>query len=502
MTHGLVLAKDTGAKNRLPEVKSGQANAQNSGLHSEQRFQHLLDVVSSPKAADVPAKGSLHQASFQGDATLASVFKVPLDKETKSAAGRGLKQALSSAASINPRQNHPSISTQPGAVKIQSTETDAASGHGAKNTPDVKNASRSHTDGLSVEHKGQPLFGFFLIPIAGDSQFPLAFHNKTALTEGSATAVQGTEARTSSRTAKSRITAKIEIAAKAETTPRTETAGRTSLRFQTQMLGAFPGRHTTPGNGTSQQQKLVHQGQAGPDGVSVNAVQHEHETGLTIAGLPVQKVVLIANTEQVPKTAQMSALVHGGKIAAPVPAGKHHAKRPISVPAAVGNGSGQQVPTLTGPSFSSSSQAVHIQDTQVYHQFASMIAQQVQTGSQTLHVQVHPQGLGSVTVIVGQQNQGLSIQLSATNPATAAWLQQESAQLTQALQSAGVHLANLQVGVSQQQAQSQTEGRSGQRKGSKTPEPGRIRGVVQEAVQAKPVVSVLDARQSTISLRA
>lgn len=94
---------------------------------------------------------------------------------------------------------------------------------------------------------------------------------------------------------------------------------------------------------------------------------------------------------------------------------------------------------------------LNIQGANLYNNFAALVQHQVANQVQTLQVQVHPQGLGSITVSVTHQMQGLAVQVTATNPATAAWLQQDATQLLQAVQAAGLQVSTVNVGLTGQQ---------------------------------------------------
>jgi|GEM_PF-5672355 len=87
--------------------------------------------------------------------------------------------------------------------------------------------------------------------------------------------------------------------------------------------------------------------------------------------------------------------------------------------------------------------------------FSQLLQSQIQNGVQNIQVKVYPEGLGSVLVSVHHGETGVAIQVMASNPATAAWLQQDSGQLLQSLQSAGVQVASVHVGTNPQQDGSQ-----------------------------------------------
>lgn len=105
-------------------------------------------------------------------------------------------------------------------------------------------------------------------------------------------------------------------------------------------------------------------------------------------------------------------------------------------------------------------------DDDANQKFGSLLAAHASssTGSQTLTVQVHPQGLGSLTVTVAHSEAGLSLQIQASNVQTAQWLQTETGRLTQAVESAGLPVSGLQVSVSG----GNSDERRGQSQGSET----------------------------------
>lgn len=143
-------------------------------------------------------------------------------------------------------------------------------------------------------------------------------------------------------------------------------------------------------------------------------------------------------------------------------------------------------------------------DSDANRQFAAMLAKHVATSSasQTLTVQVHPQGLGTLTVTVAQNSSGLNVQIQASNVQTAQWLQTETGRLTQAVQMTGLPVTAVQVGVSDMGA----DNRRGHGQGGDTRRaaaPTRNLGVVNDdAVLPSAYIQGLDATAQNISIRA
>lgn len=98
--------------------------------------------------------------------------------------------------------------------------------------------------------------------------------------------------------------------------------------------------------------------------------------------------------------------------------------------------------------------------------------QQAATGSGTLRIQVHPQNMGPIVISASNQSNGVQVQVSAANPQTLQWLTSQSTDLANAIRSAGVTLAGLQVsGGGSGFAEGQgTAGQSGQQAQQNTPQ--------------------------------
>lgn len=75
------------------------------------------------------------------------------------------------------------------------------------------------------------------------------------------------------------------------------------------------------------------------------------------------------------------------------------------------------------------------------------------SGGGTLHVRVHPEGMGEIVVSVAKQHTGVQVQVTATNGQTVQWLQQQSASMTDAIRTAGVDVAAFQVVAAHTQSQ-------------------------------------------------
>ncbi|MDQ0190555.1 flagellar hook-length control protein FliK [Alicyclobacillus cycloheptanicus] len=71
--------------------------------------------------------------------------------------------------------------------------------------------------------------------------------------------------------------------------------------------------------------------------------------------------------------------------------------------------------------------------------------QQAMAGNGTLQVQVQPQHLGPIVIAATSQPSGVQVQITAANPETLQWLGQQQSDMADAIRSAGVSLANLQV---------------------------------------------------------
>ncbi|QQE80808.1 flagellar hook-length control protein FliK [Alicyclobacillus sp. SO9] len=463
---------------------------------------------------------------------------------------KDLQQLLSEKGKLN--AGLPGVSSVPDAMKEQvGTQGKSSPGNGSKTPVGSARPHKAATETvLTALHNGQ-LYGLFLPPLepvrAVNSQLqgtaqtmpPEGAKAKVGESKTAASPGVGTNA---SEPMPGRAAGSLAASALiADLTEALNGGGRAKSLVLMQLEPSSSQGTSAVASGSANKvvtsglgENVVQQG-LGLSGLSVKAVQQQ--TPFTVAGFPVQRVVLMrgypVNAQrggQGEKTAansgvfgrgmgtvvkgQKSNSVTGSKAtlqsmalfsnnkAAQLLQGKKRALsgQPGVTGSTIAQAGQPQLPLLASGNVSPSMQTVNIQNAQVYHQFAAMIAQHVQAGSQTLKVQVHPHGLGSITVTVGQQTNGLAIQVSATNPATAAWLQQGSAQLTQALHSAGVNLANLQVDVSQQHPQGQGDGRSG-KKSPKAPFSKGGHRNAEDSLQPAPVTSVLDARRSTISLR-
>jgi hypothetical protein len=143
-------------------------------------------------------------------------------------------------------------------------------------------------------------------------------------------------------------------------------------------------------------------------------------------------------------------------------------------------------------------------DSDANRKFASLLAAHAgsSAGTQTLTVQVHPQGLGSLTVTVAQREAGLNVQIQASNVQTAQWLQTETGRLTQAVESAGLPVSGLQVTVSN----GGSDERRGQSQGGETRRSvaaSRNTGTsTLDATSISALVQGIDSTAQAISVRA
>lgn len=147
--------------------------------------------------------------------------------------------------------------------------------------------------------------------------------------------------------------------------------------------------------------------------------------------------------------------------------------------------------------------ALDTQSGSVQQHFAQLVQQQVQNNVQTLQVKLYPEGMGTITVAVHHVDTGIAVQVSAANQATAAWLQQDSPQLVQSLQNAGIQVASLQVGLGQQQGGApQQQGRQEKKSPNSVSRVSDTRGVQQGTLLDLSTQETVHRGSSTISLQA
>jgi hypothetical protein len=100
---------------------------------------------------------------------------------------------------------------------------------------------------------------------------------------------------------------------------------------------------------------------------------------------------------------------------------------------------------ITGIAVRESTAVLVLDHPEMRQHLASMVAQQVDGGITQLKVAVHPEGLGPLVVTVVHRDGLVQVQLQAAHPVTAAWLQQEVGQLTDAMRDVGIPISSLQV---------------------------------------------------------
>jgi flagellar hook-length control protein FliK len=89
------------------------------------------------------------------------------------------------------------------------------------------------------------------------------------------------------------------------------------------------------------------------------------------------------------------------------------------------------------------------------NQVSEQVQAMWQQGNTSLHLQLHPKDLGKIDIRLTHTSQGLGVSVQTDQASTGKLLEAHLDQLRQSLQSAGIQLANLQVGQHQQQAQRQ-----------------------------------------------
>ncbi|PKO15718.1 MAG: hypothetical protein CVU39_09345 [Chloroflexi bacterium HGW-Chloroflexi-10] len=89
------------------------------------------------------------------------------------------------------------------------------------------------------------------------------------------------------------------------------------------------------------------------------------------------------------------------------------------------------------------------------NQVSEQVQAMWQQGNTSLHFQLHPEDLGKIDIRLTHTSQGLGVSVQTDQASTGKLLEAHLDQLRQSLQSAGIQLANLQVGHHQQQAQRQ-----------------------------------------------
>ncbi|QRF23718.1 flagellar hook-length control protein FliK [Alicyclobacillus sp. TC] len=98
----------------------------------------------------------------------------------------------------------------------------------------------------------------------------------------------------------------------------------------------------------------------------------------------------------------------------------------------------------------------HLQHPDAVQMMNQFIVLGKQKNLQQLTVQVHPEGLGSISIQVQKTDAGIQIQMLASQSATLQWLQSKISELQTSLQGSGIQLSGLAVGL--QNGQSFTGG--------------------------------------------
>lgn len=91
-----------------------------------------------------------------------------------------------------------------------------------------------------------------------------------------------------------------------------------------------------------------------------------------------------------------------------------------------------------------------IQSNNAVQSLHNFVIQQIHADTNSLSVQVNPQGMGNINILLQHQAGGaISIQVQSNNPQTVQWLQNQQGELTNALKADGFSIANMQISYGQ-----------------------------------------------------
>ena len=137
---------------------------------------------------------------------------------------------------------------------------------------------------------------------------------------------------------------------------------------------------------------------------------------------------------------------------------------PFTLPAQMQSGAGGSTQAVAPDQ--AAQPAISLHEPAAAQQLGQLLINQVKTGPQTLQVQVHPEGMGTLVISVVQHPSGVAVNVEANQMQTMQWLSHVAGQLSEAVHHAGVEISSFQVSFGQADlSNSQSSGeRSGQRR--------------------------------------
>jgi flagellar hook-length control protein FliK len=109
-----------------------------------------------------------------------------------------------------------------------------------------------------------------------------------------------------------------------------------------------------------------------------------------------------------------------------------------------------RVDTFTGK-INEPARLAEAQTTEILRQISRQVAGSSGTGSQSIHIQLHPEDLGQIDLRISTSTLGTHITLIPDQSSTGKLLETHIAELKQTLADAGVQMANVHVGQQSQQ---------------------------------------------------
>ena len=179
--------------------------------------------------------------------------------------------------------------------------------------------------------------------------------------------------------------------------------------------------------------------------------QQQKAGSKTLASLSVADVTSLAGESKV-KPSEMT--VHNlSSATSKSSGGSPVSKGPSQVDPQLPGLAGLNISTLTTPSPSSdatSAQTLSLADPSAHSVFQDIVSGQVQSGQQSVTVNIHPEGMGNINIIVNQTTaHQISVQVQASSAQTVQWFNQQKDGLTSALQNTGFQLSGFQISYGQ-----------------------------------------------------
>lgn len=117
---------------------------------------------------------------------------------------------------------------------------------------------------------------------------------------------------------------------------------------------------------------------------------------------------------------------------------------------------------LANPNASEAHEILNLHHPNVSTEFAKLIATRIAANGNQLSVKVHPEGMGDLVISVSRVSSGIQVHVQASQMQTMQWLNQQSPQLMNAIQNAGMNVSGLQITYGQGDlSQSQGENQRG-----------------------------------------